>query len=288
MRRMAMSKLTNVPSRHTGAPRFAGGSGGVDTTVKTYSLSDEEKESFSKKTAEYYISLKEKGLTDKDAAEDMGINVVKLNQLKTNWGFIGKKLDQMKTVLKQHKRKQGQKFDHRGSKEKAERGLENSKVKVDSEKEVTHQAANSEDDLKTKIKKLEDENHSLKQYSSSLSDEKKDIEKRLERAVSKEEYQRLEKERMDLLDKLNHLRDKQETTEMKDSSQEEVDYLKKIKVELQNTQNELEQERFKSEAKSEQIQDYEEQINDLQNSLLRESQKHFALSQYMILTMQEL
>ncbi len=269
-----MSKLTNVPSRHTGAPRFAGGSGGVDTTVKTYNLSDEEKESYSKKTAEYYISLKEKGLTDKDAAENMGINVVKLNQLKNNWGFIGKKLDQMKTQLKQHKRKQGHKFDHRGSKEKAERGIENAKTEPES-KEQEEKPKQSED---SNVNEFVEEVQKLKEENVSLS-------KQLEQSVSKNEYQRLEKERQELLGKLKTLRSEKE---LAGDSEEESNRISKLEQALKNAQEDLQQEKLKNEAKSEQIQEYEDQIVELQNSLLQESQKHFALSQYMILTLQEL
>ncbi len=270
-----MSRLTNVPSRHTGAPRFAGGSGGVDTTVKTYNLSDEEKESFSKQTAEYYISLKEQGLTDKSAAEDMGINVVKLNQLKNNWGFIGKKVDQMKNALKQHKRKQGHKFDHRGSTEKTKRGIENAKEESKSNEKVEEPTKSEDSDVNDfveDVRKLKEENESLN--------------KQLKESVSKKEYQRLEEERRDLVSKLNALRAKSE--ESKDNSQDDSKRLLKLEQELKNAQEDLEQEKLKNEAKSDQIQEYEDQIVDLQNSLLQESQKHFALSQYMILTLQEL
>ncbi len=179
----------------------------------------------------------------------------------------------MKATFKQHKRKQGHKFDHRGSKEKAERGIEN--AKPESEKKV-EEPTKSEDsnvnDFVEDVRKLKEENESLS--------------KQLEQSVSKQEYQRLEEERRDLVSKLNTLRAKSE--ESKDNSQDESKRLLKLEQELKNAQEDLEQEKLKNEAKSEQIQEYENQIVDLQNSLLQESQKHFALSQYMILTLQEL
>lgn len=270
-----MSTKTKVSSYRSGSPKFGTKPAEIDNTVITYQLSDEERMMYQMQTPAYYVELKEQGHTDEVAAGKMNVNTVKLNQLKHEWGFIGKKPAEMKAVLKKNAKKKqtSHQWPH-----------------AQKSKDNLSSLSSKEADLQKKLESADKESYRLRNYIAELESENDEL-KNQSGSVSKKDYERLENERKNLSDKLNQLRSSQEEKSnvdpeaydvLKIQYQESQNTLENLKNQMKSLYNEIEYERNLNKQNQAVISNLYKRIKSLE----QEEQKHESLSKYVLLLLQ--
>ncbi|WP_079479697.1 hypothetical protein [Halobacillus salinus] len=171
--------------------RFGTSGQHFDQSVKTYQMSEEERQERMNVNPVRYVEFKEKGLSDSKIAKEMGISIANLNNKKSHWGFVNKSVNEMKAIVKrktnQHQRKQS------AAPNMSDDIHQQSEEKKTEKQQVSQESTQEADDQTEEIRSLRQELQGVKSFNANLERQLEEANEKAKRLASvQREFETLE------------------------------------------------------------------------------------------------